>query len=150
MERRGFATATVLSLSLAAGLSLGAFFSGWGWVDVQTKGEDAVHIALPIPMDLLPLAAACVPEEACTDEGFQQFLRHKEAVLGLLDRFRDCPDVCFVKVRSPEENVEISKEGDCLLIRVAAPDADVYVRMPLGPVVRALKALEAPADKVVA
>ena len=150
MKSRGFATATVLSLSLAAGLSLGAFFSGWGWVDVQTRGEDAVHIALPLPMDLLPLAAACMPDEACRDEGFQEFLRHKEAVLGLLDRFRDCPDACLVKVQSPEENVEISKKGDCLLIRVAAPDADVFVRMPLGPIVRTLKALDAPVSKVIA
>jgi len=150
MQSRGFATATILSLSLVAGVSLGAFFSGWGWVDVQTKGEEAVHIALPIPMDLLPLAAACVPEQACRDEGFQEFLRHKEAALRLLDCFRDCPDVCLVKVKSPEENVEITKEGDSLVIRVAAPDADVFVKMPLGPLVRILKALDAPQTKVVA
>ena len=149
MHSRGFATATILSLSLAAGLSLGAFFSGWGWVDVQTKGEDAVHIALPIPMDLLPLAAACIPEEACRDKGFQEFLQHKEAMLLLLDRFRDCPDICFVKVQSPKENVEIAKKGDCLLIRVTAPDANVNVRMPLGPLVRTLKALDAPHTKVI-
>lgn len=150
MQSRGFATATILSLSLAAGLSLGAFFSGWGWVDVQTKGEDAVHIALPIPMDLLPLAAACIPEEACRDEGFQEFLRHKDAALRLLEGFRECPDVCLVKVQSPEENVEITKEGDCLRIRVSAPDANVNVKVPLGPLVRTLKALDAPPTKVVA
>ena len=137
------ATAIILSLSLLVGLGMGAFLSGWGWVDVRTTGADAVHIALPIPMDLLPVACFFIPDEARRDEGFQEFLRHKDAAIKMLDALRDCPNACLVKVQSPEANVEITKVGDRLRIDVDAPDAHVRVRLPLGPVVRALKALGA-------
>ena len=150
MQRRGFATATILSLSLATGLSMGAFFSGWGWVDVQSKGEDAVHIAMPIPMDLLPIACAFLPEETYQEGEFQEFLQYKEAALRLLESLRECPNACLVNVQSPEANVKITKEGDRLRISVQSPDADVNVTMPLGPVLRALKALHDPTSKVTA
>jgi hypothetical protein len=141
MNRRGAATVIALSFSLAAGMGIGAFLSGWGWVDVRTTGEDAVHIALPVPMDLLPMACWLVPNQAIQDKGFQEFLRHKDAAIRVLDALRDCPNACLVKVESPDANVEITKAGDHLRIAVDAPDAHIRVRMPLSPMVRALKAL---------
>ena len=141
MHKKGAATLIALSFSLAAGLGIGAFLSGWGWVDVRTTGADAVHIAMPVPMELLPVACWFVPDRAMQDKGFQEFLRHKDAAIRMMDALRDCPNACLVKVESPDANVEITKSGDRLLIEVNAPDAHVRVRMPLGPVVRALKAL---------
>ena len=140
MHKKGAATLIALSFSLAAGLGIGAFLSGWGWVDVRTTGADAVHIVMPIPMGLLPVACFFIPDEARQKEGFQNFLRHKDAAIRMMDALRDCPNARLVKVESPDANVEITKSGDRLLIEVDAPDAHVRVRVPLGPVVRALKA----------
>lgn len=139
MNRRGFVTGTVLGLALAVGFCLAAFVSDFGWVDVQTTGEDAVHIALPLPMDLLPLACFLVPDEALQDEEFREFLQYKDTAVQLLESLRDCPDGCLVKVQSPQEHVEISKVGGRLTISVDAPDARVRLSMPLAPVIRAVE-----------
>lgn len=141
MNRRGFVTSTVLSLAMAAGFCLAAFVSDFGWVDVKTTGEDAVHIALPLPMDLLPLACCLIPDEARQDEGFQEFLKQREGIVNALEALKDCPDGCLVKVQSPEEHVEISKIGGRLSISVDAPDARVRISMPLGPVIRAMEVI---------
>ena len=138
MNRRGFVTGTVLGLAMAVGFCLAAFVSDFGWVDVQTTGEDAVHIAMPLPMDLLPLACCFVPDEAKQDEGFREFLKQREGIIKALEALKDCPDGCLVKVQSPTEHVEISKIGGRLTIHVDAPDARVRVSMPLGPVIRAM------------
>ena len=141
MNARGSVTATVLLLSAAAGFSLAAFFAGWGWVDVRTTGSDAVHIVFPLPMDLLPVACCFIPEEARQEKGFQEFLKNKPQVLAALQKLQECGDTCLVKVRSPEEHVEINLVGGRLQIRVDAPDARVRVTLPLRPVIGALRAL---------
>ncbi len=141
MKRRGFVTGTVLGLALAAGFCLAAFVSDFGWVDVQTTGEDAIHITLPLPMDLLPLACCFVPEEAKQDPDFQEFLNQREGIVKALAALKDGPDGCLVKVQSPEEHVEISKIGGRLSISVDAPDARVRLSLPLGPVIRAVQVI---------
>jgi len=141
MNSRGFVTGTVLGLALAAGFCLAAFVSDFGWVDVRTTGEDAVHIALPLPMDLLPLACCFVPDEAKQDEGFQEFLTQREGIIKTLEILKDCPDGCLVKVQTPEEHVEISMTAGRLTVHVDAPDARVRLSMPLGPVIRAMEVI---------
>ncbi len=110
-------------------------------MEVRTTGEDAVHIAMPLPMDLLPLACCFVPDEAKREEGFQAFLKQRDGIVKMLASLQDCPDGCLVKVDSPEAKVEVAKVANRLTIRVDAPDAEVRLSMPLGPVIRALKVI---------
>mgnify|MGYP003593406618 CR=1 FL=1 len=141
MKRQGFVTGTVLGLAMAAGFCLAAFVADFGWVDVQTQGEDAVHIVLPLPMDLLPLACCFVPDEARQDEGFQQFLKQKSGLAKALAPLKNSPAGCLARVQSPGGHVEISKIAGRLAISVDAPDARVRVSMPLGPVIRAMQVI---------
>ena len=129
--RRPLALAAVLSL--AAGIASAQ--ERWFHVRVTESGDDAVSVALNLPLSLIESALAVIPDEINAEVSAE--LNEMGVELEELRQFwadaKDMEDALFVTVESAEETVHIVKEGDYLIAKTvqSGPDgAEVNVRLP--------------------
>jgi hypothetical protein len=140
MRQRGASTVGAVLLAAAAGMVTAAALADWMVVDVQTRGEDAVHLVIPFPLLLGDIAAAFVPEEALAEAEIPPEARaQREVALAALRSLTEIPDTTLVVVDDGNDHVEIRKEGADLLIRVEADDATVRCAIPIEGVLEALE-----------
>jgi len=140
MNERG--VSTVLSVLMAAmlGCVVALILMDWVVVDVETVGEDGVHLVIPAPLLAARAASQLLPEELTRELTVPPELReNRDTVINALHALLEAPDRTLVSVSSPEADVEITKSGDTLQIDVHAPDAVVTCAVPLDGLERALE-----------
>lgn len=128
-----FAALFVLFLALCGASAVAAD----QWIHVQVNEGDDEEVIVNLPLSLLSAAAALIPDDVDkeakialddVDMSWQDLMSFWQAV-------KDAPEATFVTVQTKEENVEVKKEGDFLLVRTvesADGGADINVTFPLA------------------
>ncbi len=124
--------ATVLLLTMGAGLTWAVNRAGVIEIDIRSKGAGGTDLhGLRIPEALAEAALLCIPnsvfEEAGAEVGEWGPVMRKAC-----DILEEQDDFTLVEVRSHDEYVEIRKEGNQLVIKVDSSDERVHVKVPLG------------------
>ena len=139
----------LLAAALISALLFGACLSACGVAVVSVAAEGGPNIVAPVPL-MLPLAALhFVPDHWMDDamrEDMDEFRGPALIALGEFARaLEEADDAVLVRVTEGEDEVEVAKEGDDLVIRVrerGSAGARVFVRTPL-------QAIESVADACV-
>lgn len=108
------------------------------WIHVQVNNQgDEEEVVVNLPLSLLSAAAALIPDEVDqeaqialddVDMSWQDLMNFWQAV-------KDAPEATFVTVQTKDENVEVKKEGEFLLVRTVESKeggADVNVTFPMA------------------
>ena len=105
-------------------------------VSVVEKKARGTNVHLMVPAVLVPMVLEFVPSHNFHLQAGEtrKWLPAVNATMRELDR---CPDATFVQVTSPDENVNISKRGNSLIIDVDDPGETVHVSFPV-PLVRSV------------
>jgi hypothetical protein len=139
MRERGISTIAAVALTAVAAMLTALVIMDWVVVDVQTYGEDSVHIVVPCPLLVPRIAANLVPDEVFEDAEIPpEVYQYRETVLDAVAVLKDIPDTVLVKVDSRDAQVEVKKEGDDLLVAVDADDAVIRCKVPIDGVYEAL------------
>jgi hypothetical protein len=126
MRQRGFSQITTVVVAALLALLLAPLFMGWLVVDVKTKGRDAHHFWLPLPVGVARIAMVFVPEKELACNAPAELVRHRELLRVLLDNLATCGDTTLVEVRSREANVRIATDHGKVRLDVDARDARVH------------------------
>ena len=147
--QRGMSTLGAVLLAATAGLLTATLMMDWMVVDVHvidvSKHDDIqadfpVHVTVPFPLLLADIATGFVPDGALAEARIPPEARvYRELVLDTMRALLDSPDAEFVKVRSEDANIDISKEGDTLRIAIDADDAIVRCNVPIDGILEALE-----------
>jgi hypothetical protein len=139
MRERGISTIAAVALTAVAGMVTALVMMDWVVVDVQTYGQDSVHVVVPCPLLVPRIAANLVPDEALQEAKIPPEVRqYRENVIDAVAVLNEIPDTVLVKVDSRDAQVEVKKEGDDLLIAVDADDAVVRCKVPIDGIYEAL------------
>lgn len=116
----------LLGVLIVAGLVMS---QGMIWVEVQEHGGDGTHIVLPVPVSLVRVAVAAVPngEIAEATRGAAQWLPVVEAACREIERM---PDTVLVQIHDKSEDVRIEKRGDYFYVDVVSGKEEVHVSFP--------------------
>ncbi len=111
-------------------------------VSVVEKRQGGEHVNLIVPAVLVPVALAAVPAKNfhVHDAEMKKYLPLLKAVSQELAR---CPDATLVEVKSPDEHVKISKQGNSIYIDVDDPGDTVHISFPVGVIETVINKLEA-------
>ena len=139
--QRGMSTLGAVLLAATAGLLTATLMMDWMVVDVHVVEEDTpIHIKVPFPLVVADIATGFVPDEVFEEAEIPPEARaQKELVIETIRALLDSPDAEFVKVRTEDANVDISKDGDTLRIAVDADDAVVRCNIPIDGILEALE-----------
>lgn len=120
----------LLGVLIVAGLVMS---QGMIWVEVQEHRGDGTHIVLPVPVSLVRVAVAAVPDEeiAGATREAAQWLPVVEAACREIEKM---PDTVLVQVHDKSEDVRIEKRGDYFYIDVESGNEEVHVSFPVGAV----------------
>ena len=129
----------LLAAALVSALLLGACVSACGVAMVSVVADGGPTIVAPVPL-MLPLAALhLVPDHLMEDAMHEEMDEYGGPALIALGAFaralEEADDAVLVKITDNEDQVQIAKEDDDLVIRVregGAAGARVFVRAPLG------------------
>jgi hypothetical protein len=139
MRERGISTLGGILLAALAGVLTAGLIMDWMIVDVRTPEPESMRIWVPFPLVLGRIATAFIPDHAFEDAEIPPEVKeYREEAMAALEMLLDGPDATFVKVDSPDAKVEVSKEGDNILVLVDADDAVVRCKVPLDGIVDAL------------
>lgn len=139
--QRGMSTVGAVLLAATAGLLTATLMMDWMVVDVHVVEEDTpIHIKLPFPLLVADIATGFVPDQVFEEAEIPPEARaQKELVVETIRALLDSPDAEFVKVRTEDATVDISKDGDTLRIAVDADDAVVRCNVPIDGILKALE-----------
>jgi hypothetical protein len=139
--QRGMSTVGAVLLAATAGLLTATLMMDWMVVDVHVVEEDTpIHIKLPFPLLVADIATGFVPDQVFEEAQIPPEARaQKELVVETIRALLDSPDAEFVKVRTEDATVDISKDGDTLRIAVDADDAVVRCNVPIDGILKALE-----------
>ena len=139
--QRGMSTFGAVLLAGTAGLLTATLMMDWMVVDVHVVEEDTpIHIKLPFPLLVADIATGFVPDQVFEEAEIPPEARaQKELVVETIRALLDSPDAEFVKVRTEDATVDISKDGDTLRIAVDADDAVVRCNVPIDGILKALE-----------
>ncbi len=103
---------------------------GMIWVEVQERSGDQMHLQIPIPVSLVSLAVAAVPNDEIVKatKDAAQWLPAIEAACRELERI---PDTVLVEVHDKQDNVRIEKRGGSLYLDVDSREEEVHVSFPV-------------------
>ncbi len=132
--------AGMLGTVVAAGAV--AFSEGAVSVRVLEKKRDGHHIRLLVPAMVVPLGIRLVPNEKL-EQASAEMRPWLPAIKLATQELAKYPDGPFVEVRSPREQVSITKQGGVLVIDVDSSEETVHVSVPLRMVNRIARQLEA-------
>jgi hypothetical protein len=109
-------------------------------VDVQEGGPDGHRIIVPAPLVLAQAALAVAPAIAGEEMRLPtEEIPHVEVARDIIKALAEAPDGILVKVEEPDEQVEIRKEGDKIVVRVQGKNGeDLSVNAPLSLALSAL------------
>ena len=148
-SQRGMSTLGAVLLAATAGLLTATLMMDWMVVDVHvvdvSEQDDLqvdmpVHIKVPFPLVVADIATGFIPDEVFENAEIPPEAKaQKELVLETIRALLDSPDADFVKVRSEDANINISKDGDTLRIAVDADDAVVRCNIPIDGILEALE-----------
>jgi hypothetical protein len=96
-------------------------------VDVQDRDW---HVFLPIPMLLVNTALAFAPV-ADQIKVPHEINRHSELIQTAANELMLCPDGPFVEVKSPTDQVLVSKKGANIIVDVQSNDEKIYIQVPI-------------------
>ncbi len=130
--------AGMLGTVVAAGAV--AFSEGAVSVRVLEKKRDGHHIRLPAMV--VPLGMRLVPNEKL-EQASAEMRPWLPAIKLATQELAKYPDGPFVEVRSPREQVTITKQGGALVIDVDSNEETVHVSVPLRMVNHIARQLEA-------
>jgi hypothetical protein len=109
----------------------------WFHVRVSETGADPTEVAVNLPLSLIEAALKALPEQVHREIDLE--LNEVDFELEDLRQFwqdvRGLEDATFVTVESPDETVEIAKEGELLVARTTERSeggAKVDVRFPFA------------------
>lgn len=126
------ALATVLLLTMGAGLTWAVNRAGVIEIDVRSKGPGGTDIhGLKIPGPLAEAALMCIPYSAL-DDAREEVGDWGPVMRKACDILDEQDDFTLVEVRSRDEYIEVRKEGNQLVIKVDSRDERVHVKVPLG------------------
>ena len=139
--QRGMSTLGAVLLAATAGLLTATLMMDWMVVAVHVVEEDTpIHIKLPFPLLVADIATGFVPDQVFEEAQIPPEARaQKELVVETIRALLDSPDAEFVKVRTEDATVDISKDGDTLRIAVDADDAVVRCNVPIDGILKALE-----------
>jgi len=140
MRQRGVSTVGAVVLAALAGVVTAATLSDWVVVDVETLGEESVHVVVPVPLMVGRIAAAAVPDEALEDAAIPpEVTARREQIVAAVRSLADAPDATFVEVHDGADHVVISKVDGTLQLAVDADDATVRCTLPIDAIADALE-----------
>ena len=126
-----FAKIMVLSLAIAFTVFavLGILIQQTGLVIVDVQDRDG-RVYLPIPLLFVNsvLSVASIAERITLPHEFKQ---HSDLVQAATDELLRCPDGPFVEVKSPQDDVVISKRGSDLVIDVKSKEQKIFIQIPI-------------------
>ncbi len=106
------------------------------WIHIRVHGADSENVSVNLPVSLLHAASALIPPEVhqkgkiAVDDmnlSWQDLMNFWQAV-------KQAPQATFVTVESKDQNVEVKKEGNFLLVKTVERSdkgANVDVKLPL-------------------
>ncbi len=140
MRQRGVSTVGAVVLAALAGVVTAAALSDWVVVDVETLGEESIHVVVPVPLMVGRMAAAAVPDDALEDATIPpEVTARREQIVAAVRSLADAPDATFVEVQDREAHVVISKAAGILQVAVDADDATVRCAVPIDAIADALE-----------
>jgi hypothetical protein len=130
-------------------VGLGVFFAlfvamlvtNWVVIDVRTFDHDGVRVRVPVPLNVLriplhmaPRASVCVPMTRASE-------RQHALVLAALRTLQDAPAGTVVPVSVEDNDLELSRSGDRLLIVVGdeSCSGQVHASLPFAATMRLLE-----------
>jgi hypothetical protein len=122
--------ATLIVLTLAAGVAAGIYVKNAGMVVVQVAERGGDNINLKIPAAALELASWCIPDAVfgCVNGHMAPWLPTLDPVF---DQLRSLPDFVMVDVVSPREKVRIETRGGRLVVRAVSPGDQIHLSIPI-------------------
>jgi hypothetical protein len=126
MRQRGFSQVTTIVLAALLALAVAPLFMGWLVVNVRTKGADAHHFWVPLPVGVARIAMVFLPDKEFACAPPQELVKHRELLRTVLDNVATCGDTTLVSVRSPQATVRIATERGKIRLDVDARDAKVH------------------------
>jgi hypothetical protein len=148
-SQKGTSTVGAVLLAATAGLLTATLMMDWMIVDVHVvdvsdhngiKADVPVHVKVPFPLIVADIATGFIPDEALEEARIPpEAKNYKDLTVETIRALLESPDAEFVKVRTEDANVNISKEGDTLRIAVDADDAIVRCNVPIDGILEALE-----------
>lgn len=138
LKIKTFAATTLFTLALAASAS--ATTEG-KWIHVKVDGKNDEKVTINLPMSLVTAASAMIPENVRADIdrdtrlAFDDVELRWDEVRNFLQELKKTPEATLVTVQSRDENIEIKKQGDYLLIatpRRTETGAEIDAKFPLA------------------
>ncbi len=107
------------------------------WIHLKVENhEDQELVTVNLPFSMLHAAVAMIPEDvkAEGEVAIDELDMDWEELMTLWGEIKNAPEATFVTVETPDETVEVKKEGDFVLIKTtesSGSGADVDVKFPL-------------------
>ncbi len=102
-------------------------------VSVQERGDDGVHLYIPVPALLIDLAVAIAPLVMPDDvlaEARAEIAPFREGLEAVVQELENCPSGVLVEVSTPTEHVRVAKTWRSFEVEVDSDDADIRVKVP--------------------
>ena len=132
------AKAAAMSLVLLLALTLTATAaSADQWIHIKVNENSGEEVSVNLPLSLVGAAAALIPEDVNKEAqiAIDDVDMSWQDLMNFWEEVKSAPEATFVTVQSKDENIEVKKEGNFLLVRtVESTDrgANVNVRFPLA------------------
>lgn len=132
------AAASFLTLALAN--SAGATTEG-KWIHVKVDGKGDEKVTVNLPLSLVTAASAMIPENVRADIdrdtrlAFDDVELRWDEVRTFLQELKKTPEATLVTVQSRDENIEVKKQGDYLVINTpqrGRGGAEIDAKFPLA------------------
>jgi hypothetical protein len=120
----------VLIAALATPLALAAM-AKYVIVDVREGGPEGTRLIVPVPIVLAQIAARFAPQEV-RHLREPKLSEHMPLLRVVARELQQVGDAELVRVEERDETVSIVKSGGDLVIEVAEPGEQVYVRFPVA------------------
>ncbi|MCP4663766.1 MAG: hypothetical protein GY856_50930, partial [bacterium] len=120
MKTKAITILLILAVILAGAAA--AQTEQWIHVRVQENADkpDGETVTINLPLSLITAAAALIPVEEVSDEAeiaLDDLNMNWGDLRTFWDAVKDAPEATFVTVQTRDENVEVKKKGDYLLVK---------------------------------
>ncbi len=142
--RRYVAFALLLFLMPIFAFATAVAATGTISVSIHERGEDGVHLYIPVPALLIDLAVMAAPLVVPADalaEARAEIEPFRDGLEAIAEELESCPSGVLVDVRTPDEHIRVTRGWRSFEVEVDSEDADVKISVPARLVGRMLDVL---------
>jgi len=111
------------------------------WIHIKVEGHDDEQVTVNLPLSLVTAASAMIPDDVRAEIDHETRVALDDLEMSWADlrtfwnELKNAPEATFVTVQTKDENIEVKKEGNFILVN--SPNADggkteINVKFPMA------------------